>query len=177
MPRKLPTKRIDPEIKKVLLSDVSAKFHPLIAHQIATGGKRLRPLLAILSCRMLGGKLKDVIHPAAGLEILHNCTLIIDDIIDHSKIRRNKPTVWAKYGESMAECAAIDYSASIFQAAEASPDPVRISEIFAETMKAIVDGEITDILFERYGREQEPFVKKNRPKKVSKKQYLVRISH
>lgn len=163
-------------IEKVLLSDISPRFKSIVRYQITNGGKRLRPILAVLSCQLLGGKLKDVIHPASGLEILHNYTLIVDDIIDHSLFRRNQPTSWVKYGKSIAECIAIDYGAAVFQAAKKSPQPIKISDIFAQTIKKIIDGEITDVLFERTGREDEPYVVKNRPKTISKSAYLIMIA-
>ena len=121
---------------------------------------------------MLGGKLKDVLYPAASLELLHNCTLIVDDIIDKSNLRRGKPTTWSKFGESTAECVGIDYSAAIFQAAIKSRDPVPISELLAETLKTVVDGEIFDILFEQSGKTDEPYVVKNRYRKITKKDYF-----
>ena len=167
---------INTTINEILLSGVSPKFKSIIRYQITNGGKRLRPILAILSCRLLGGKLKDVIHPAAGLEILHNYTLIVDDIIDHSLFRRNQPTSWAKYGKSIAECIAIDYGAAVFQATKKSPHPIKISDIFAQTIKKIIDGEITDVLFERTGRKDEPYIVENRPKTITKNAYFTMIA-
>ena len=102
-------KIVDPVIKRVLISGVDKKFHDIVSYQISTGGKRLRPALAIISCLALGGKIKDVLYPAAGLEILHNYTLIIDDMIDNDQERRGKPTLWSKFGESIAQCVGIDY--------------------------------------------------------------------
>ncbi len=168
--------RVDPIILEVLGRGVEKKFQPLVWHQVGTGGKRLRPALAILSCQMLGGKLKDVLHPAAGLEILHNYTLIIDDMIDHSYFRRSQPTSWKKFGASIAECVSIYYSAAVFQAASPSPNPVLISEIFSQALKRIMDGEIWDVLMERAGRKDQSYVTKNRPQKVSLNNYLSMVS-
>jgi geranylgeranyl pyrophosphate synthase len=125
---------------------------------------------------MLGGKLKDVLYPAAGLEILHNYTLIIDDIIDNSKTRRGQPTCWHKYGRSIAECVGIDYSAAILQATNKAEKKVLISELFARATKKIIEGEILDILFERSGREDEPYVVKNRYREITEKDYFEMIS-
>ena len=107
------TKRIEPEARKFLNSYISKDFQEAVDYQISTGGKKIRPALAIISCRMLGGKLKDVLSPAAGLEILHNYTLIVDDIIDGSKLRRGAPTTWKKIGYSITHCAAMDYAAAL----------------------------------------------------------------
>jgi len=170
------TKVIEPVIKKILVSNVDKKFQQLVEYPILTGGKRLRPALAVISCLMLGGKLRDVLYPAAGLEILHNYTLIVDDMIDDSSLRRGKPTCWFKFGNSIAQCVGIDYAATIFQAANKSKNPALISEIFARTIKELVNGEILDILFERVGREKEPYIIKNRYKRVKEKDYFGMIS-
>jgi len=169
--------KVDPVIDEVLISDINHKFRDVVKYQIATGGKRLRPALAIMSCKLARGRLNNILYPAAGLEILHNYTLIVDDIIDHGLLRRNKPTLWVKYGTSIAECMAVAYVSSVFQTANHSPKPVKVSDIFSETLKKIMaDGEINDILFERFGREDEYFIRKNRPKLVTQSQYIEMIS-
>jgi len=170
------TKIVDPVIERFLISDVDKKFWPIVKYPASTGGKRLRPALAIISCLLCGGKLKDVISPAAGLEILHNYTLIVDDIIDNGQLRRGKATCWVKFGNSIAQCIGIDYSATIFQTAEKSKNPVIISKLFAKTIKSVVDGEILDVLFERSGREKEPYVVNNRYRKIKEKDYFEMIS-
>ncbi|MCL5011135.1 MAG: polyprenyl synthetase family protein [Patescibacteria group bacterium] len=168
--------KVDPVIERILLSGVAKPFQPLAKHQIATGGKRLRPALAVAACRLLGGKENDVLQASAGLEILHNYTLIIDDIIDNGLFRRNKPTTWAKYGKSIAECAAVDYAAAIFQAANYAPKNKAASELLALTLKTLVEGEILDILFDRQGHCEEPYIVKNRFKSVSDEKYLEMVA-
>lgn len=122
----------------------------------------MRPVLAFASCKMLGGKERDIAYAAAGLELLHNCSLIVDDIIDNSTLRRGKTTVWAKFGRSIAQCISIDYAATAFEAASRAKNPKKISEIFAKTFKVVMEGEVMDILFEQVGREEEPYINKNR---------------
>ncbi len=169
---KLTVKMVDPRINEILNSSVSKEVKNVIDYQINSGGKRLRPMLAILSCLACGGKLKDVLYPAAGLEILHNYSLIIDDIIDYSTTRRGRPTVWAKYGRSTAECISIDYSAAVFQAANRSKRPVEISEVLAGTMKNLVEGEILDNLFDIKKRKEEIYIVEHRYKEVSLRDYF-----
>lgn len=164
-------KQVDPIIKELLESSIDRKFHQLIDYQVFVGGKRLRPALTIMSAKLFRGSTKDVIFPAAGLEILHNATLIVDDIIDHSKLRRKKPTLWFKYGQSIAECIGLDYLAAAFEGANRSQTPSEFSEIFANTLKTVINGEMLDILFEQRGREDEPFIVKNRYKNVDKAKY------
>ena len=167
---------VDPIIKEVLLLSVDEKRKKLVNYQISTGGKRLRPALAVASCLTCGGMAEDALYPAAGVEILHNCSLIYDDIIDNSSLRRGKSTVWSKFGTSIAQCVGLDYSAAIFQAANRSRNPLEVSELFARTMKAVVEGEIRDILLEQRGRDGEKYVVRHRRRTVEQEDYLQMVS-
>lgn len=169
-------KIIDRKIKEILSIYVSKKTQKLLNYQIKVGGKKLRPTLALVSCLACGGKINNVLYPAAGLEILHNYTLIIDDIIDNSNLRRGKPTTWFKFGKSIAQCLGMGYSAAIFQAAILTKNPIKTSQLFAKTIKAITEGQILDILFEQSGRSDEKHITKNRYKKVSQQDYFKMIS-
>ena len=116
--------------------------------------------------------MKDVLYPAASLEILHNYSLIIDDMVDSSELRRGKPTCWAKFGELIAQCVTVDYSAAAFQGAVRSKKPAEISDILAKAIKEGVDGEILDLLFKQLDRKDEPYIRDNKYKKVTKKDYF-----
>ena len=165
-------KVVDPVIKEVLNLELPSRFSKLINYQAVAGGKRLRPAFLLISCRLLGGKIKDAVYPAAGVEILHNYTLIIDDIIDDSKIRRGKSTVWNKFGISAAECVGLFYAPSIFEAARISNNPTLISKMMAKALKDVAVGELMDILCERGDQKNEPYINDNRYLSVSKKIYL-----
>ncbi len=65
-------------------------------------GKRLRPLFCCLSCGVYGGSYKDALMYGAGLEMLHNFTLIHDDIEDNGAVRHNRPALWKRDGLSIA---------------------------------------------------------------------------
>lgn len=69
---------------------------------LSLGGKRLRPLLVLMSCDMFGGKIEDAISPAIGIELFHNFTLMHDDIMDKAPLRRGKPTVHKKFNTNIA---------------------------------------------------------------------------
>lgn len=68
----------------------------------APTGKRLRPLLCLLSCQAAGGDPQMALPAAAAIEILHNFSLIHDDIEDNSATRRHRPTVWSLWGQPHA---------------------------------------------------------------------------
>ena len=69
---------------------------------LATAGKRIRPILCLLACQAAGGDPTLALPAAASLELVHNFSLIHDDIEDNSATRRHRPTVWALWGEPQA---------------------------------------------------------------------------
>ena len=89
---------IDREMLSVIPREGVENFHDAMHYHLSTGGKRIRPLLAILTTKALGGDVNKTLPFAAACELLHNWLLIHDDIEDGDTVRRGKPTVWAKYG-------------------------------------------------------------------------------
>ena len=65
-------------------------------------GKRVRPMLVLLSCEAAGGKWQEALPAAAAVELIHNFSLIHDDIQDDSALRRGRPTVWKKWNIAQA---------------------------------------------------------------------------
>lgn len=66
----------------------------------ASTGKRVRPVLCLLCCEACGGDWKQALPAGAAIEIMHNFTLVHDDIEDRDKTRRGRPTVWALWGDA-----------------------------------------------------------------------------
>jgi len=66
------------------------------------GGKRLRPVLCLLACQATGGDPDQALPAAAAIELVHNFSLVHDDIEDRSHLRRGRPTVWKVWGVSQA---------------------------------------------------------------------------
>jgi len=167
---------VGPVINESLTQDVEGGNAHLALYQVEVGGKRIRPALVVFSGQVFGGDLKELLYPAASVEILHNATLIIDDIIDHSQFRRDQPTVWSKFGRSIAECVSFTYLASVFAGLNKVHNSSKLQNLYSKTLKIIIDGEIKDILFERSGRENEKYVVDNRYKTITMDDYLVMIS-
>ncbi|HUZ02493.1 MAG TPA: polyprenyl synthetase family protein [Thermomicrobiaceae bacterium] len=118
-------------------------------------GKRIRPLVCVLSCIACGGDGARAIPAAAAIELLHNFTLIHDDVQDRSVTRRHRATVWALWGDGQA----INAGDALFAAAQlalldttgAGIDPaliVALSRDFNETVLRIVEGQVLDLGFE-----------------------------
>jgi geranylgeranyl pyrophosphate synthase len=98
---------------EALLREAAAEFGPVIGEPagatIAAGGKRLRPLLVLLAAgagpdveEVDAGADLDLVRAAAAVELVHSATLVHDDVLDASALRRGHPTVWATHGRKMA---------------------------------------------------------------------------
>jgi geranylgeranyl diphosphate synthase type I len=79
-----------------------AELYRASAHLIVNGGKRLRPYLVIKSCQMLGGSIQKAMPAAAAIEMIHNFTLVHDDIMDNDEMRHGVPTVHTRFGMPLA---------------------------------------------------------------------------
>ncbi len=163
---------VSPVIDDLLAQDVEDYTKEVALYQCRMGGKRIRPALVVLTGQVFGANTDDLLRPAAAIEILHNSTLIIDDIIDHSDFRRNELTCWKKYGKSIAECAVLMYLPSVYAGLINTENSSRMVDLYSRTLKIIIDGEIKDILFERSGREDENFVTIHRYKNIGKDEYF-----
>lgn len=74
----------------------------MVHEHLDAGGKRIRARLALASCHALGGYAEDAIDWAAAVELLHNASLVHDDIQDGDRTRRGRPALWARYGAAQA---------------------------------------------------------------------------
>jgi geranylgeranyl pyrophosphate synthase len=89
---------IEREIAVVFPKHGLPNLQDAVWYHMDTGGKKLRPLLAIATCEALGGSARQIAPFAAACEVLHNWFLVHDDIEDGDKMRRDRPAVWVKYG-------------------------------------------------------------------------------
>ncbi len=78
------------------------RLYEPIEYTLRLGGKRIRPLLLLAAHRMFGGSDGNVRNAAIGIEVFHNFTLLHDDLMDHSPLRRGQPTVYRKWDENTA---------------------------------------------------------------------------
>jgi len=90
------------QLEKFLLEGKPETLYDAARHLPAAGGKRLRPVLSMISCEAVKGDIVKVIPLSIALELIHNFTLVHDDIMDKSKLRRGLKTVHIKYGEPTA---------------------------------------------------------------------------
>lgn len=97
-------------------------------HYIVSGGKRLRPFMVIKSCQMFGGNAKMALPPAAAVELIHNFSLVHDDIMDNDEMRHSVMTVHKQYGIPVAILAGDILFSKAFQLLVVDGKKVGISE-------------------------------------------------
>ena len=89
-------------LKEQPYSSRAPQLYSPIKYTLGSGGKRIRPLLCMKACEAFGKEPSVALNQAIAIEMFHNFTLIHDDVMDHSDIRRSNPTVYAKWGEVQA---------------------------------------------------------------------------
>jgi geranylgeranyl pyrophosphate synthase len=131
-------------------------FGPLgeaFLHLIGSGGKRLRPGLALIAYRFFADDSGDrAVALAAAVESLHNATLVHDDLIDGSLLRRGKSTlnaVWSKGATVLAG----DYLFARAAGFAAETENIQVVQLFAETLSTICDGELRQLFSNRQWRQ------------------------
>ena len=125
-----------------------AVLHEAMRHAVGSGGKRLRPVLCLAAAEAVGGKVEDAICPACAIELLHNYTLVHDDLpaMDNDVLRRGQPTVWKKFGEATAILAGDALLALAFRTAAAAPRNVAaIVDVLGEKGVGVVQGQVEDV--------------------------------
>lgn len=112
------------------------------------GGKRIRPQLCLASCVAACGAVEDATHPAAAIELLHNYTLVHDDLpaMDDDAERRGRPSVWAKFGQADAILAGDALQALAFSEAAMTPRGAgEVVAALAEAAYGVVAGQVEDV--------------------------------
>lgn len=141
---------VDSEIERAFPRHGLPNLNDAVYYHMETGGKKLRPLLAIATCEALGGSAQEIAPFAAACEVLHNWFLVHDDIEDGDRVRRDKPAVWVKYG--LAHGVNIgDYMGQkvyelILRSKDISDDKVfRLIDAMVKTTVSTAEGQTMDI--------------------------------
>ena len=122
-----------------------------VKYVLSIGGKRLRPVLALMACNLFDDKIDDAIFPALGIEVFHNFTLVHDDIMDQAPVRRNFPTVHSNWNINQAVLSG-DVMAFIANDCFLQTPPHLFSKVFRVFNKAAIEvciGQQLDIDFEK----------------------------
>jgi geranylgeranyl diphosphate synthase type II len=122
-----------------------------VKYILSLGGKRLRPVLALMACNLFSDKIDEAVIPVTGLEIFHNFTLVHDDIMDKAAVRRGFPTVHSKWNLSQAILSG-DVMAFITNECFLQSPPHLLQKIFRVFNKAAIEvcvGQQLDMDFEK----------------------------
>ena len=93
---------IDEKLNHIIEKNIPDGIYEPLKYILSGGGKRIRPVLLMFSCEAVGGNYKDAIDAAVSVEMLHNFTLIHDDIMDNADKRRGKETIHKKWNRDVA---------------------------------------------------------------------------
>ena len=124
-------------------------YAPII-YSMSGGGKRLRPVLLLITVDAFGGNVDKAMPAALAVEVFHNFTLLHDDIMDNADMRRGKPSVFAKWGENVAILsgdAMLITAYKMLAALDAERLP-RVMHIFNDMALEVCEGQQYDMDFE-----------------------------
>lgn len=145
---------VDALIRRRLASDV-VLVNQIGEHIVAAGGKRLRPMLLLLAARALGHAGAEAHQLAAVIEFIHTATLLHDDVVDESDLRRGRKTANALWGNAPSVLVGdFLYSRSFQLMVEL--DRIEVMRILADTTNAIAEGEVLQLLHVRNPDTDEP---------------------
>jgi len=122
-------------------------LHKAMRYSVFAGGKRIRPILAILSFEASGGKGEAIFAPACAMELVHTFSLVHDDLpcMDDDDLRRGKPTLHKLFGEGVAVLAGDALSALAFELLASSGPTVLTTFTQALGPKGMLGGQVADL--------------------------------
>jgi octaprenyl-diphosphate synthase len=141
-----PLARLDARLTEALASDVPL-VNTIASYIVNAGGKRFRPILTLLACEALGGEPESdlTIGLAAVIELIHTATLLHDDVVDESDLRRGRATANAAFGNAASVLVGDFLYSRAFQLMVATGRP-RVLEILSEATNRIAEGEVMQLM-------------------------------
>jgi len=128
-----------------------AELYEPISYLMQLGGKRMRPVLVLISTELFDGNILNALDAAIGIELFHNFTLMHDDIMDKAPLRRGKPTVHAKWNESAAILSGDVMFVEAYKLMIKVDDDIlrEVLAIFSDTASGVCQGQQADMNFEK----------------------------
>jgi len=136
---------VDDRLSALVKSVEPPELAERLSHVTLSGGKRVRPAVTLLACEAAGGDPEDAVDFAVGIELVHNASLVVDDIIDRSELRRGTPSAWAEYGYGPAIVASDGLLGEAFALFSADEHAMGV---VAEAMVELGEGEATELVAE-----------------------------
>lgn len=140
----------DKGIHNISIPEEPNRLYEPIRYTLASGGKRIRPVLVLAACNMYSNSIDKALYPALAIELFHNFTLIHDDIMDKAPIRRNQPTVYAKWGQDIAILSGDALNILAYQLLAKSDKEIlaQVLNTFNKIALSVCDGQQYDMDFE-----------------------------
>jgi len=140
---------VDPPLRAAL-ARLSPELQAPLEHHMAGGGKHVRAALALLSARAAGSSEEMAIPAAVAIELVHNFSLLHDDVIDGDRMRRHRPTVWAEFGVGTAIIAgdALAALATEILLEVGTPAAARAALRLTRATQEMIAGQADDMAFE-----------------------------
>jgi geranylgeranyl diphosphate synthase type II len=141
---------VEKQLQTLTIPDTPPELYEPVRYVLSMGGKRIRPALMLLACDLFNGAVEPALIPAMAIEVFHNFTLLHDDIMDKSELRRGKPTVHIKYDENIAILSGDVMSILASRLINQSPGVVlqMVHDIFTRTAMQVCEGQQFDMNFE-----------------------------
>ncbi|HEX5002380.1 MAG TPA: polyprenyl synthetase family protein [Bacteroidia bacterium] len=143
-------KTVEEGIRKLEFPNDPPYLYDPIRYILALEGKRMRPVLVLMSCELFGGDVNKALSPALGLEVFHNFTLMHDDIMDKAPLRRSKATVHTKWNSNVAILSGDTMFVQSCQLMMQAPDSCLrdVMNLFHKTAIEVCEGQQLDMDFE-----------------------------
>ena len=141
---------VENHIRTLSIPDTPPELYEPVKYVLSMGGKRIRPALVLLACDLFSGAVESALLPAIAVEIFHNFTLLHDDIMDKSELRRGHPTVHIKYSENVAILSGDVMSILASRLINQSPGAILnvVHDVFTRTAMQVCEGQQIDMNFE-----------------------------
>lgn len=141
---------INHELEHYAIDRFPQELYDPVRYILSIGGKRLRPALVLMACSAFNDAVHKAVKPALAIEYFHNFTLLHDDIMDHSHMRRGKPTVHEKWGPNTAILSGDVMSILSYKIISESDDQClkELLQLFNLTALQVCEGQQYDMNFE-----------------------------
>jgi geranylgeranyl diphosphate synthase type II len=141
--------RVDKQLSHLSFAGSEGHIRSACRYVLDGGGKRLRSTLVLLSCQAVGGRAEEALPAAVAVELLHNFTLVHDDIMDNAETRRGRPTVHKRWNLSIAVLVGDVLLGTAYDSLAHSRGPRRkeLSAVFTRAMLDVCDGQALDLSF------------------------------
>lgn len=142
---------VNSALTKMTLPDEPANLYDPIRYILDIGGKRLRPCLVIMACNVYDDNIDKAVYPAMAYEVFHNFTLMHDDIMDNSSLRRNNPAVHVKWNINTGILSGDAMLIKAYELISGSPEVMipDLLKIFNFTALRLCEGQQYDLDFEQ----------------------------